>query len=73
MMDHLIMGMIQNRTSGRDIEKGRIMARRSKHSFIKFEKELKRKKKAKEKLERRQGKKEKVSEGDEPHDAARED
>jgi hypothetical protein len=33
------------------------MAKRSKHSFIKFEKELKRKKKAKEKLARRQGKK----------------
>jgi len=33
------------------------MAKRSKHSFIKFQKELKRKKKAKEKLARRQGKK----------------
>ena len=32
------------------------MAKRSKHGFIKFEKELKRKKKAKEKLARRQGK-----------------
>jgi len=33
------------------------MAKRSKHSFIKFQKELERKKKAKEKLERKQGKK----------------
>jgi len=33
------------------------MAKRSNHSFIKFQKELKRKKKAKEKLERRQEKK----------------
>ena len=34
------------------------MAQRNRHSFIKFEKELKRKKKAQEKLERRQAKKE---------------
>jgi len=33
------------------------MAKRSNHSFVKFQKELKRKKKAKEKLDRRQGKK----------------
>ena len=33
------------------------MAKRSSHSFKKYQKELKRKKKAKEKLERRQGKK----------------
>ena len=33
------------------------MAKRSSHSFKKYEKELKRKKKAKEKLDRRQGKK----------------
>ena len=32
------------------------MAKRSSHSFKKYEKELKRKKKAKEKLARRQGK-----------------
>ncbi|MBW2028946.1 MAG: hypothetical protein JRJ31_07705 [Deltaproteobacteria bacterium] len=33
------------------------MAKRNNHSFKKHQKELKRKKKAKEKLERRQGKK----------------
>ena len=33
------------------------MAKRSSHSFKKYQKELKRKKKAKEKLDRRQGKK----------------
>ena len=33
------------------------MAKRSNHSFKKYQKELKRKKKAKEKLDRRQGKK----------------
>jgi len=33
------------------------MAKRNNHSFKKFQKELKRKKKAKEKLARRQGKK----------------
>ena len=33
------------------------MAKRSNHSFIKYQKELKRKKKAKEKLDRRQAKK----------------
>jgi hypothetical protein len=32
------------------------MAKRTSHSFKKYQKELKRKKKAKEKLERRQGK-----------------
>jgi hypothetical protein len=40
------------------------MARRSKHSFIKFEKERKRKKKAEEKLARRQGKKDQATEVD---------
>lgn len=33
------------------------MAKQSRHSFKKYQKELKRKKKAKEKLDRRQGKK----------------
>ena len=42
------------------------MARRNKHSFIKFEKELKRKKKAKEKLARRQGKKDQATDVDKP-------
>ncbi len=42
------------------------MAKRSKHSFIKFQKELKRKKKAKEKLNRRQGKKDQETDVDKP-------
>ena len=41
------------------------MAKRSKHSFIKFQKELKRKKKAEEKLAKRQGKKDKTIDDDE--------
>ncbi len=36
------------------------MAKRNRHSFKKLEKEIKRKKKAKEKLARRQGKKDQV-------------
>jgi len=43
------------------------MAKRNTHSFNKFQKELKRKKKAKEKLARRQGKKDQTVNGvDEP-------
>ena len=42
------------------------MAKRSKHSFAKFQKELKRKKKANEKLARRQGKKDQATEVDKP-------
>ena len=42
------------------------MAKRGKHSFIKFQKELKRKKKAKEKLARRQEKKDQAPEDDKP-------
>jgi len=42
------------------------MAKRSKHSFIKFQKELKRKKKAKEKLDQRQGKKDQATDVDKP-------
>jgi hypothetical protein len=42
------------------------MAKRSKHSFAKFQKELKRKKKAKEKLDRRQGKKDQAADVDKP-------
>jgi hypothetical protein len=42
------------------------MAKRSKHSFAKFQKELKRKKKAKEKLDRRQGKKDQATDVDKP-------
>ena len=37
------------------------MAKRTNHSFKKHEKELKRKKKAKEKMARRQGKKDEVT------------
>ena len=40
------------------------MVKRSKHSYIKFQKELKRKKKAKEKLARRQEKKDQVADDD---------
>jgi hypothetical protein len=42
------------------------MARRNKHSFAKFQKELKRKKKAEEKLAKRQGKKDKEIDDDKP-------
>jgi hypothetical protein len=47
-----------------EIGKEGIMAKRSVHSFKKFQKELKRKKKAKEKMERRQGKKDPETEAD---------
>jgi hypothetical protein len=40
------------------------MAKRSTHGFKKFQKELKRKKKAKEKMARRQGKKDPATEAD---------
>ena len=40
------------------------MAKRSTHGFKKFQKELKRKKKAKEKMARRQGKKDPETEAD---------
>jgi superfamily II DNA/RNA helicase len=40
------------------------MAKRNTHSFKKYEKELKRKKKAKEKLARRQGKEDQRAEAD---------
>lgn len=42
---------------GTDVGERRIMAKRNTHSFKKLQKELKRQKKAKEKLDRRQGKK----------------
>lgn len=48
--------------SGIGAGKGEIMARRGRHSFIKYEKELKRKKKAMEKMARRQGKKNQATE-----------
>jgi hypothetical protein len=41
-----------------------VMAKRSTHSFKKFQKELKRKKKAKEKMARRQGKNDPATETD---------
>ena len=47
------------------------MAKRSKHSFIKFQKEIERKKKAKEKLERKQGKKDQEINVDNPQYADR--
>ncbi len=40
------------------------MAKRNKHSYAKFQKELKRKKKADEKLAKRQGKKDKEIDDD---------
>ena len=47
------------------------MAKRTKHSFIKFQKELERKKKAKEKLDRKQGKKDQEINVDNPQFAYR--
>ena len=47
------------------------MAKRTKHSFIKFQKELERKKKAKEKLDRKQGKKDQEINVDNPQFANR--
>jgi len=52
--------------SGTEVRDRRIMAKRSKHSFIKFQKELTRKKKAKEKLAQRQGKKDQATDVDKP-------
>jgi hypothetical protein len=48
------------------MEIGGILAKRSKHSFAKHQKELKRKKKAEEKLARRQSKKDKAIDVDKP-------
>jgi hypothetical protein len=67
------MGYGREPASGMDISQRGTMAQRNRHSFIKFEKELKRKKKAKEKLERRQAKKDKATEDDGTPDADRED
>ena len=44
------------------------MAKRNTHSFKKLQKELKRKKKAKEKMARRQGKQDPETEGDKKTD-----
>jgi hypothetical protein len=46
--------------------KGGILAKRTKHSFIKYKKEIERKKKAEEKMARRQGKKDKAVDDDQP-------
>jgi hypothetical protein len=54
----------QETASGTEAGERRIMVKRSKHSYIKFQKELKRKKKAKEKLARRQEKKDQVTDDD---------
>ena len=48
------------------MEIGGILAKRSKHSFAKHQKEIKRKKKAVEKLARRQSKKDKSDDDDKP-------
>ncbi len=45
------------------------MAKRNRHSFKKLEKEIRRKKKAKEKMERRQGKKDQADEDSSTMDA----
>jgi hypothetical protein len=50
--------------SGTEIGEKVIMAKRSTHSFKKLQKELERKKKAKEKMARRQGKKGPATEAD---------
>ena len=42
------------------------MAKRTKHSFIKYKKEIERKKKAEAKLARRQGKKDKAMDDEQP-------
>jgi hypothetical protein len=47
------------------IGKEKIMAKRNRHGFEKFQKDLKRKQKAKKKMERRQGKKDQETEVDE--------
>ena len=56
----------QRRASGIAVIARRNMAKRTKHSFEKFQKERKRKKKAEEKLARRQGKKDKEIEAEKP-------
>jgi hypothetical protein len=48
------------------MERGGILAKRSNHSFAKHQKELKRKKKAEEKLARRQSNKDKPIDVDKP-------
>ena len=52
--------------SGIEIVDRGIMAKRNNYTFTKYQKELKRKKKAKEKLARRQGKKDKTNDVDKP-------
>jgi hypothetical protein len=64
MGHHYGLDMWLGDASGTEIGKEGIMAKRSVHSFKKFQKELKRKKKAKEKMERRQGKKDPETEAE---------
>jgi len=54
----------RGRIEQRDRKVGGIMGKRNSHSIKKFQKELDRKKKAKEKMARRQGKKDQESEAD---------
>ena len=51
------IGVYGRSLSVTNVWKGRNMAKRNSHSFKKLQKEMKRKKKAQEKLSRRQGKK----------------
>jgi hypothetical protein len=59
-----LRGSDQENASRTEGGERRMMAKRSNHSFIKFQKELRRKKKAKEKLARRQGKKDQSTDVD---------
>jgi len=47
----------------------RVMAKRSPHSFKKWQKEIKRKRKAREKMARRQGEKDQADDSDNPRPA----
>jgi hypothetical protein len=60
----LVRRYVLETVSGTEIGEKVVMAKRSTHSFKKFQKELKRKKKAKEKMARRQGKKDPATEAD---------
>ena len=48
------------------LEEGETLTKRTKHSFVKYQKELNRKKKAEEKLAKRQGKRDKSMDDDKP-------
>jgi hypothetical protein len=58
--------MVERLHQARIGEKGIIMRKRNKRSFTKRQKELERKKKAKEKMARRQGKRDQATEVEKP-------